>query len=113
MENRRQERINLIFYLPVKNAEDESLIGRIIDLTTEGMMLICENSIPAHEEFKCILDNPDEEKTSREINMTIVSRWTKPAENESYFYTGFRISEISPRDRSLIESIMKWYNFSG
>lgn len=96
---RSQERWNLVQYLRVAKAENNETIGHLVDVTTEGMMLISENSIPLQQTYNLRMEIPTEENIPQMIALTAESLWTKKDVNPEFHDTGFRL--INPSKRAI------------
>ena len=51
IKQRRQQRWQLIYYLSVRDAESQELIGHVVDISTDGIMLISEKCIAPDCEY--------------------------------------------------------------
>ena len=96
---RSQERWNLVQYLKVVKAENNETVGHLVDVTTEGMMLISENSIPLHQTYNLRMEIPTEDNIPQMIALTAESLWTKKDVNPAFHDTGFRL--INPSKRAI------------
>jgi len=96
---RSQERWNLVQYLRVVKAENNETIGHLVDVTTEGMMLISENSIPLNQTYNLRMEIPTEDNIPQMIALTAESLWTKKDVNPEFHDTGFRL--INPSKRAI------------
>lgn len=104
---RSQERWNLVRYLRVTKAENNETIGHLVDVTTEGMMLISENSIPLHQTFNLRMEIPTEDNIPQTIALTAESLWTKKDVNPAFHDTGFRLINPSKRAVNAITKLIE------
>jgi len=104
---RSQQRWNLVQYLRVIKAETNETIGHLVDVTTEGMMLISENSIPLHQTFNLRMEIPTEDNIPQMIALTAESLWTKKDVNPAFHDTGFRLINPSKRAISAISRLIE------
>lgn len=110
-ERRRLKRRHLIYYLRVFNQANDNLIGHLVDLTTEGIMLISEEEIVLNQEYELRLNLPEEIENSREIRFKALSMWSKADVNPEFFDTGFKFLEISPRHLEIIRVLIEDFSF--
>jgi len=96
---RSQERWNLVQHLRVIKAENNKTVGHLVDVTTEGMMLISEDSIPLNQIYNLRMEIPTDENIPQMIALTAESLWTKKDVNPAFHDTGFRL--INPSKRAL------------
>lgn len=110
---RRQKRWNLVYYLRVLKAENNELLGHLVDLTTEGMMIISEKPIPLQATFNLRMEIPAENDIPRMIALTAQSLWTKRDVNPSFHDTGFKLINPSKRALNAITSLIEELKFEG
>ena len=108
---RSQERWNLVQYLRVAKAENNETLGHLVDVTTEGMMLISENSIPLHQTFNLRMEIPTEDNIPQMIALTAESLWTKKDVNPAFHDTGFRLINPSKRAINAITRLIEELSF--
>lgn len=104
---RSQERWNLVRYLRVTKAENNETVGHLVDVTTEGMMLISENSIPLHQTYNLRMEIPTEDDIPQMIALTAESLWTKKDVNPAFHDTGFRLINPSKRAVNAITKLIE------
>jgi hypothetical protein len=93
---RSQQRWNLVHHLRVLKAENNELLGHLVDVTTEGMMLISEQAIPLQCTFNLRMEIPaDDDAVPQMIALTAESLWTKKDVNPTFHDTGFRLIDPS------------------
>ena len=106
-EQRKHDRKYMINYLRVIDRNTEELVGNLVDVTTEGFMLISDDPIETGVDFELKLDLPEEIRGSRQISFDAHSRWCKSDVNPEFCNTGFRLSNISTNDIAIIESLIQ------
>ena len=90
--NRRiARRRHLIFYLRAWDLATEQVLGHVVDITTQGVMLISEKPIELDKPFDLEIRWTDPEGEQRNIRFQAHSRWSKPDVNNAFFDTGFEI----------------------
>jgi len=95
-EKRELKRWQLIFYLRVFDQETGSLLGHIVDITTEGLMLISETPIPTERDYRLWIEIPQEGGERQRIPLEARSLWHDRDINPACFDTGFRLINITP-----------------
>ena len=108
---RSQKRWNLVHYLRVYKSENNELLGHLVDITTEGMMLISEQSIPMHTSFNLRMEIPADEGIPQMIALTAESLWTKKDVNPNFHDTGFRLLNPSKRALNAITRLIEELDF--
>jgi len=101
-ENRKMKRWHLIYYLRIFDQDTDSLLGHLVDITTEGIKMVSEKPTPLHKDFHLKMEVPLKGRSAEEVVMNAHSLWSKKDANPDFYATGFRL--VSP-DRNLIRII--------
>ncbi len=101
-ERRKHKRRHSIFYIKVYDKETGKIAGRLVDITTGGMMLVSEKPIKIGtvSEFKMPL--PGKIGDIGEISLNARSVWNGPDVNDDFFDTGFQFIDPSYETINLI-----------
>lgn len=109
LEKRKLKRRQLIYYLKVIDRTSGQPIGRLVDITTEGLMLVSSAKIEVGEQFKLKLCLPKEMGENRNVNFEARSVWSKTDVNPDFIDTGFQFVRVSDQDiSSIIELIQEF-----
>lgn len=95
MEQRKLKRKQLVYYLKVSDVDSGNQLGRLVDITEEGLMLISSDPISTGVVFRMELDLPDQEKRTEKLEFEARSIWSKKDVNPNYYDTGFKFVRIS------------------
>ena len=106
MEKRKLKRRQLIYYLKVLDRETENLVGRLADITTEGIMLLSNTPLETNKEFKLKLVLPSEISGDHYIELDAKSLWSKKDLNPDIYGTGFSFVEIASKDIDTIQALV-------
>lgn len=111
-ERRKQERKNLVAYTQVFDLYGGNLIGYLGDLTVSGAMIISEKPLKPETEITLAIELP-ELPGINSTRMSLATRvaWCQQDLSPQYFNIGFEFKEITPQQKSLIESIIENYEF--
>lgn len=90
-ENRKLKRWHLIYYLRVFDQDSDSLLGHLVDITTEGMKMVSEKPVHTEKDFRLRMEVPLESSTAEEVLFTAHSLWCTKDTNPDFFATGFRL----------------------
>lgn len=112
-EQRKLKRRQLVYYLKVNDRLSRELVGRLVDITTEGMMLINSDPIETNRVYQLVLDLPSEMNESRPVNIDAKSLWSRKDVNPDFYVTGFRFLTVSPEDILLISDMIWQYELPG
>ncbi len=110
-EKRAAKRRNSIYYLEVFDLERGGLLGRLVDITTDGMMLISEQPLAPHRTYQCRMVLPTEILGRSNILFDATCMWNRRALNEEYFEAGFRSLIADPGDIDAIEMLIQHFAF--
>jgi hypothetical protein len=110
-DKRKLKRRHLIYYLRIFNNQNSELLGHLIDITSEGLMMISENSIEIEKDFELRMVLPQEILSREDLLFQTTSIWCKKDVNPDFFATGFRIRDISMEDIGIIERLIRQHGF--
>ncbi len=95
--NRRsQRRRTLNGVVNVVNQFDEVVLGRLVNITTEGLMLVNPSPLATDTLYQIILALPEELNGVRQIELGMDCLWTSPTNPDADMYwSGCHIIDIS------------------
>ena len=111
-DKRRLKRWHLIYYLRVFECDNGQLLGHLVDVTTEGLMLVSERRIPNGQEFDLRMEIPTEDGI-RNIPLKTYSVWSDYDINRSFFDTGFELVDPSSETIYQIRELIDELHFDG
>jgi hypothetical protein len=89
-------------------------LGHLANLTPEGFMLVSREPIPVRSIFQLGIKVPLATNRMRNISFGAESVWASKAGDEvEYFWTGFRIIDISAETAEFIERWIQEWAFEG
>jgi hypothetical protein len=111
-ERRKVPRKNLMAYTQVFDLYGGSLLGYLGDLHLNGAMVIGNKLIKENTELTLAIELPD-------LPDIVMSRITIPARvvwyqqdiSPEFFNVGFEFKEVTPEQKTVIEAIVKNYEF--
>ncbi|MBI5823594.1 MAG: PilZ domain-containing protein [Chloroflexi bacterium] len=111
-ERRKEERKNLMAYTQVFDLYGGFLLGYLGDMNLHGAMVIGERTMTENTELTISMELPDLPNTQA-ARMTIPVRvvWCQQDLSPQFFNIGFEFKEISPEQKTMIEEILKNYEF--
>lgn len=89
-ERRRHKRRNSIFYLKVYDKETGKVAGRLVDITTGGMMIVSEKPVDVGKVAEFRMPLPEKIRDIEEISFNAKSVWNGPDINTEFFDTGLQ-----------------------
>ena len=105
-ENRKRRRRHTNTFLGVYDRSTEELLGRLVDMTTEGVRLLSKDTIESDAIYQFRMDLPVEIKGSTEIVFDAKSVWSKKDEISHEYSTGFQIVDLSSKEFDKIELLI-------
>jgi hypothetical protein len=104
-EKRRLERCSVVDVLEVFDVHSERQLGRVVDITLEGLMITSEIPIMVNQIFQLLIPLPERVEGCNEIRLGVESLWSRESDDGTRYWTGFHIICISDRDRVCIERV--------
>ncbi len=82
-------------------------LGRLVNLTTEGMMLVTtgENAPDGIFQVEMVLERPHNGRDR--VSMGIESLWSTPGNAPDVRWTGFRIIDLSLEAQEFVEDLIR------
>lgn len=99
---RSQKRSHLTFYYDVCDVATEKVIGKLADITTEGLLLLSTDEIEPDVSYdlKIVAD------LDQPIAFSSKCRWCRIDINPDYYDIGFHVESISPDDKQRIRDLI-------
>jgi hypothetical protein len=95
--NRRtQRRRTLAGVVNIKDQRDGAMLGRLVNVTTEGLMLVNSRPLATDTLYPVVLELPEPLDRTRRIELGMDCLWTSPtAPDADMFWSGCHILDIS------------------
>lgn len=100
-EYRRNDRIPVSGFIQVTDMMAEEPMGRVGNLSAEGMMLIAHRPILEDALFQLQFRLPDR---SAEIHVGVHALWCERSNAPGTWWAGFRIIDISEADQQALDA---------
>ena len=111
-ENRKLKRWHLIYYLRVFDQDSDSLLGHLVDITTEGVKMVSEIPIPTEKDFRLRMEVPLESSKAEEVMFEAHSLWCRRDTNPDFFAAGFRLVNPKRTVVNLIRGLISELSFN-
>lgn len=111
-EKRTQKRRSSIYYLEVFDVDTGKQLGRLVDITTEGLMLISEEPTPTNVPLKCRMVLPAEILGRTNIIFEATCKWCRKSVNPELYEAGYRSIIADPGDIDAIEMLIQRFAFN-
>jgi len=109
VEQRRLPRKIADEVLEVSDQFTGAIVGRVVNITVEGFMLLSEEPIKTGSVFQLDMLLPRLVKGHSKISFGAESLWSSESSDDKTYWTGFHIIDISDEDTLIIDQmIMDW-----
>lgn len=100
-----------MYYLEVIDAKTGLLLGRLVDITVDGILLITEDILNANVKFDLKLILPEKIQGIDEVRFAGRCVRSEKDTNSRYYYSGFEFESIEPSHKHIIELLISGYEF--
>ncbi len=108
---RTQKRRHLIYYLTVTEDKTNRPLGRVVDITTDGLKVCTEIPIDINRNYSLRMDLPDSETGPKHVTFDAEGVWTDRDVNPDLWDIGFKMIHTPPEVRDTITELIKEYGF--
>jgi hypothetical protein len=112
-DRRRRARRNTPHYLNVIEADTGKSLGRLVNITGHGLMIVTRSQLSPDREFRLRLVFPRAIHGKDEMVITAVSVYCREDTNPDFYRVGFKFRKISADDTVLLEDIMHTFHLVG
>ena len=105
-DKRKLARCKVGDILEVFDIHSERQIGRVVDISVEGLMLISQTPIEVNRIFQLLIPLPMPLEGCNEIRLGVESLWTRESSDGTQHWCGFHVICISDQDRDCIERML-------
>ncbi|MGD8911111.1 MAG: PilZ domain-containing protein [Candidatus Thiodiazotropha sp.] len=111
-DRRTIKRRHLIYYLRVWEIDENTELGHLVDINTEGMMLISEKPVKTGETLHLELRLPDGEGELKPMRFKAICRWSDKDINTAFYDSGFEFTEKSAQAVAMLQKMIEAYGFT-
>jgi len=111
IERRKNTRKKASYYIQVMDNNAEQPAGKLVDISTTGMMLSHNNPIEKDKSFQLGVTLPDAFEGERPIMVNARSIWCRRNAHTALWETGFRLRNVTDDATESIDRAMKNYLF--
>ncbi|WP_313518908.1 PilZ domain-containing protein [Pseudomonas sp.] len=104
-ERRQHDRYRTTLNLEVFDRYGGQRLGRIVDLSRDGFMLVTEQLLAADSVWECRLTSGSGEV--REVLFGADCLWSRPGTDEHHGWAGFHIIDIGEDQAVLLDSLLQ------
>ncbi len=105
-ERRKIARRHLVFYLRIFDGMSSRVLGHLVDISTKGAMLVCDEPIQLNQEFRLRMRLPKDIGGRTELVIDAKSMWCRPDTNPDFFLVGFRLTALGSEYKGCIKRLI-------
>ncbi len=111
VEQRQVSRRHLVFYLRVFDGMSNRVVGHLMDISSNGLMLLSDEPVPVNEDYRLRMRLPTEVIGRDEILFGAISRWCRQDENPDFYITGFKIQDMDDETEKAVSQLIEEFGF--
>jgi hypothetical protein len=104
MVARRSVRKRVAEAIVINNAMSGETLGRVGNLSVDGMMLISPKDIPEEHLYQVQFQLRDADQRVHRLEVGIQCLWAEAARTEHTFWAGCKIVDISPAEQQILDA---------
>ncbi|MGY0217837.1 PilZ domain-containing protein [Endozoicomonadaceae bacterium StTr2] len=102
-ERRRDDRSPVTHTIHVFDQDSGQRLGKVVDLSPEGFMLLGDSPVPKDKQFSCRLES---DALNDNLVISAECLWSRESSSQGYHWSGFHISEISASAKEQLISLI-------
>ena len=106
LEKRKIKRRHLIYYLRVFDRNTDTLMGHLVDIASEGILLISERSVETDQIFQLKMVLPAEILGKEQLHFDARCVRCQKDKNSDLFNIGFQLQKVSRNHFFVIEQLI-------
>ncbi len=106
MIKRSLERKRTGVFFGVYDRDNSKYVGRLVDINTNGLMLIGKHQLGVNTELKLKMDLPQEINGKSQIEFDAKVAWCEKSKNANLYSTGMSFSQIAPEYSQFIDELI-------
>ena len=104
-ERRKHVRKATSDYFLIYDRETDELVGRVLNLSPAGAMVISESPVAVSKTIKCKMVMPRIISTRQYISFDVECRWCSENKRWKWYEIGCQLSNISEEDQKIIQKL--------
>lgn len=101
-EHRRNPRKRADVIIQVANAITGETMGRIGNLSSDGMMLVASRPVREDALYQLVFHLPDDRGQPQALEVGVHEQWSEPANVPGQYWAGFRFIDIGEHDHATL-----------
>lgn len=110
--NRRiRKRHQLFFNLAIVDTVSEEEVGKIVNISSQGLMLTASKNLTQEKYSKLTFKMPEKLQVSNNVVFDAEVRWHKPDANPKYELTGFQVISPLAEFKKMSQDLVRKFSF--
>ena len=111
-ERRKQDRRILTFFSRVIDRTNERLIGYLVDMTTDGALIVGNMPLKVNTNILLRIDLPESYGDQQQLEIEARAIWCSPDEDPDLYRTGMQLIHIENADQEVLERLISEYGLN-
>ena len=107
LEKRKQGRKSPQFFIGVYDKEKTRQVGRIVNVSSKGLMIIGKHEFRRYADYNISLKLPSEIDENSQIVFDAQCRWCERGGRSKLYTSGLEITNISPENSKLFSQLLE------
>ncbi len=107
LERRKVRRRNSFYYLEVFEEETKNFVGRLIDITADGMMLESEKPIEVKKGYRLSMELPNSFLRKSKIIFDAKSVWCRKEDDFETYKAGFQLQNLDTKVEKQVNRLVE------
>jgi c-di-GMP-binding flagellar brake protein YcgR len=112
-ERRELRRRRLVHSIELYDRASERYLGKGVDVTTRGLLLVTETPISQDTELQLRMTLPETMFGKDQLEFDATARWRSKDVNPGFYDVGLEFTRISPRDQEIIRQVICMFSLVG
>lgn len=108
-KRRAQERRELNNPITVQDIINDRPIGELVNISANGLMLICDEQIETNSIFQFSMTLPKEINGQSRLDIGVDCLWCRKVDNFNRYWAGFQIIDAADDTQAVIELLIENY----
>jgi len=113
LDRRNLDRLKLVYYLRVYERSTQKSIGSVVDISPQGMKLLCDKAFALETPYSFSILLPEGSILGESIAIEAQCRWCKQKDDQGSYEAGFEFTKKIESGvyviKALIEDLVKRY----
>ena len=113
VDMRKRPRKNTPHLVRAIDDETGNVLGRVVDITSDGMMTVTSSSVSPGQQFLVRLNLPVMVHNRSDVVVETVVVWCTRDKNPNFYRAGFKFLNLRGEDGFLLEEVMHKFSLVG